>query len=138
MSDDCIFCKIVKGELPSTKIYENDKIYAFLDLKPVAKGHTLVIPKKHGVNVFDLGEEDWLALSEATKKLAPAIKEAAQAEGVNIASSNGEAAGQVVMHAHTHIIPRFSDDGLKLWPGHDYTEGEMAEYGHKIVDFLKE
>ena len=135
---DCIFCKIIKGDIPSNKIYENDKVLAFLDIGPVNKGHTLVIPKKHCTNILDIETEDLDAVSEVVRKIAPAIKQAVDADGLTITSSNGEAAGQVVMHSHIHIIPRFEDDGLKLWPQGKYEEGEAEKTKDKIVTFIKE
>lgn len=136
MSNDCLFCKIIKGEIPSNKIYENDKVLAFLDIGPVNKGHALVIPKKHAVNIFDIEENDLNAVSEVVRKIAPAIKQAVNADGLTITSSNGQAAGQVVMHSHIHIIPRFKDDGLKLWPQGKYEEGEDKDIKQKIVSFI--
>jgi len=134
--DDCIFCKIIKGEIPSSKIYENDKVLAFLDIGPVNKGHTLVIPKKHFTNIFDIDEKVLDEVSRVVRKIAPAVKKAVNADGVNVMSSNGEAAGQVVMHSHIHIIPRFKNDGLKLWPQGKYEEGEMNSFKEKIEAFL--
>jgi histidine triad (HIT) family protein len=134
--EDCLFCKIAKGEIPAVKVYENDKVLAFLDIAPVNKGHTLVIPKKHATNIFDIDIEDLDAVSEAVRKIAPALKQALGAGGVNIQSNNGETAGQVVMHSHIHIIPRFPDDGLKLWPQGKYEEGEDQEVADKIKEKL--
>jgi histidine triad (HIT) family protein len=135
-SEACIFCKIVKGEIPCSKVYENSNVLAFLDIKPINKGHTLVIPKKHFVNVFDGSEDDLCEVAKAVKKVSFAVKKAVEADGLNIMSSNDSAAGQVVMHAHTHLIPRFKDDGLKLWPGKDYEENETDSIKEKIIKFL--
>ncbi len=120
---DCIFCKIAKGEIPCSKVYEDHTILAFLDIMPVNQGHTLVIPKKHYENVFDIPQEAWQHQMEVVRKLAPSVKSATQAEGISITMSNNKAAGQAVFHAHVHIIPRYSDDGLKLWPQKKYEEG---------------
>ena len=136
--DDCIFCKIIKGEISCSKVYEDSNVLAFLDISPIAKGHTLVIPKKHFVNVFDSNQEEWNFVMEAVRKVSEAVKKAINCDGINIMSSNNEAAGQVVMHAHIHIIPRFKDDGLKLWPQGKYEEGEMDKVKEKIEAFLKE
>ena len=135
-SKNCIFCKIVKGEIPCSKIYEDEHTLAFLDIMPINKGHTLVIPKKHYKNIFDIPEEELCEVMKAVKKIAPAIQDAANADGVNITSNNEEAAGQVVMHSHTHIIPRFKDDGLKHWSSGEYGEKEADEYQKKIEAFL--
>src|SRR3989344_1823292 len=123
--NECIFCKIVKGEIPSSKIYENDKVLAFLDIGPVNKGHTLVIPKEHYTNIYDIPEDILKEVVTAAKKISKAIKKGVNADGININQSNDSSAGQVVMHIHFHIIPRFRDDGLKLWPQNKYNEGEM-------------
>ena len=129
---DCIFCKIVAGEMPSYKVYEDDKVYAFLDIFPVSAGHTLVVPKNHATNIFDIAPEDWAAVSEVARKLSIAIDEAVGADGVNIAMNNREHAGQQVHHPHVHIIPRFKGDGLKLMPQRKYEENEAEETLAKI------
>ena len=134
--NECIFCKIIKGEIPSNKVYEDEKVLAFLDIGPVNKGHTLVIPKKHAMNIFDIEQEDLNAVSEIVRKIAPAVKKAVNADGLNIMSSNGKAAGQLVMHSHIHIIPRFKDDGLKHWPQGTYKEGEIEQVKEKIINSL--
>jgi histidine triad (HIT) family protein len=124
MAEDCIFCKIVRGELPSHKVYEDEKTLAFLDIRPVNAGHTLVVPKAHSENIFNIAPTDWLAVAEVVRMLAIAIEKGVGADGVNIAMNNREHAGQVVHHPHVHIIPRFKGDGLKLMPQRDYAEGE--------------
>ena len=128
----CIFCKIVRGEIPSFKVYEDDSVLAFLDIRPVNPGHTLVVPKKHSENVFDIPSNDWIAVTEVARKLAIAIEKAVGADGVNLAMNNRENAGQLVDHAHIHIIPRKKEDGLKLWPQHPYPEGEAVKVAEKI------
>jgi len=128
---DCIFCKIVRGELSSYKIYEDDATLAFLDIQPVNAGHTLVIPKKHSTNIFDIVPEDWQAVAETVRKIAIAIEKTG-ADGVNIGMNNREHAGQVVHHPHVHVIPRFKGDGLKLMPQRSYKEGEAEETANKL------
>ena len=135
---DCIFCKIIKGEIPSSKVYENDKVFAFLDIGPIAKGHTLVIPKAHSNNIFDIPEEDLCELMKAVKMLSGVVKKATGAGGIVIGMNNEKVAGQEVPHAHIHIIPRKEGDGLKHWQNGKYDEGEMEEYHKKIVSFLKQ
>lgn len=132
MNTDCIFCKIIQGELPSRKVYENEKTLAFLDIRPVNAGHTLVVPKNHSENIFDIEAADWAAVAEAVRKLAIGIEKGIGADGVNIAMNNREHAGQLVHHSHVHIIPRFKDDGLKLMPQRDYDEGEAESSAEKI------
>lgn len=133
---DCIFCKIIKGEIPSSKVYEDEKVFAFLDIAPVNKGHTLVIPKEHYVNIFDMPEELLKDVSVAVKNISAAVQKGVNADGISLGMSNNSAAGQVVMHAHMHIMPRFKDDGLRLWPQGKYEEGEMQEYAEKIKGAL--
>lgn len=132
MSSDCIFCKIIKGDLPSYKVYEDENVLAFLDIRPVNAGHTLVVPKNHSENIFDIAAKDWAAVAEAVRKLAIAIEKGVGADGVNIAMNNREHAGQVVHHPHVHIIPRFKGDGLKLMPQREYKEREAESSAEKI------
>ncbi|MBW2992896.1 HIT family protein [Candidatus Woesearchaeota archaeon] len=129
---DCIFCKIVKGEIPSSKVYEDEKILAFLDIGPINKGHTLVIPKEHYEMLLDVPDGLLKEVTVAAKKIAANMKEKLNLEGFNIMQSNGKVAGQLVPHFHLHVIPRLADDGLKHWPGKKYEEGEMGEYKEKL------
>lgn len=132
MAEDCIFCKIVKGEVPAAKIYENDKTFAFLDIGPVHKGHTLVIPKEHYENIFDIPIELFAETMRVAQKMAKAVKEGVHADGINIGMNNLKPAGQLVMHAHIHVIPRVKGDGLRHWPGTTYAEGEDKDVAEKI------
>ncbi len=134
---DCLFCKITKGEIPSTKIYEDENSFAFLDTTPVNPGHTLLVPKKHSRNLFDTNDETLQQLAPTLKKLSIAIKEGTKADGINIHINNEPASGQVIFHTHMHIIPRFADDNLKLWSGKKYNEGEMEEVVGKIKQQLR-
>ena len=111
----CIFCKIIQKEIPSSCIYEDDQVMAFLDLSQVTKGHTLVVPKKHYDNVLDCDPETLAHLIQVTQMLAKRITERCQAKGVNILTNCNEAAGQSVMHFHVHLIPRYGkDDSIKI------------------------
>lgn len=112
---ECIFCTIVKGELPAYKLYEDDDIVSFLDIFPIHPGHALVIPKKHSVDMFDTDEELIGKMMMVAKKMAPSVMKGTKADGINIGMNNREAAGQEVFHAHIHIIPRYLEDGLKSW-----------------------
>jgi histidine triad (HIT) family protein len=134
---DCIFCKIVAGELPAHKVYEDAQTLAFLDIRPVNAGHTLVVPKKHSTNIFDIEAEDWQAVAKTVRTVAGAIERGVEADGVNLAMNNREHAGQVVDHPHVHIIPRFKGDGLKLMPQRSYQAGEDAQTAEKIRAALK-
>ncbi len=130
---DCIFCKVIRGELPSTKVYEDDAVLAFLDIHPVAPGHTLVVPKNEtSENIFDVDEKDWLACMRVVRLLAPAIEKATGADGINLMMNNRAHAGQVVDHPHVHIIPRFKGDGLRMWEHSSYQEGEAAKVAENI------
>ncbi len=106
---DCIFCKIIAGEIPSSKIYEDDKVLAFLDISQTTKGHTLVIPKEHVRNMLEMSDQTAADVFARLPKLARAIQTATGAKGLNILNNNEEVAGQTVFHAHIHIIPRYSD-----------------------------
>lgn len=113
--DDCIFCKIVKGEIPSTKIYEDEHVLSFLDIMPAAQGHALVIPKKHGKTLLDVSSPMELEyVIKAVQKVGAAVVKATDAEGFNVLQSNHEVAGQVIPHLHFHIIPRKKDDNLNF------------------------
>ncbi len=133
MEPNCIFCKIVNKEIPSSKVYEDKHHLAFLDIAPVNKGHTLLIPKQHYEDLFDM-PEDMLALTGSIlKKLSAAVMKGVKADGVNVGVNNKSAAGQIVFHAHFHIIPRFNQDGLKAWPHKKYENvDEMGTYKDKI------
>ena len=133
---ECVFCKIIKGELPCKKIYEDKEFLAFLDIMPISPGHTLIIPKKHYKNLLSFPKQEDTALLELIKKISLAITKAVSADGFNLGMNNGEAAGQSVMHAHMHIIPRFKNDGLKSWPHQNIPEQEMSRIKDKIVRFL--
>lgn len=132
--ENCIFCKIAKGEIPSHKVYEDEHVLAFLDIRPVNAGHTLVIPKDHFENIYTTPDETWARISLAVKKVALAVKEGVDADGINLSMNNEAPAGQVIFHAHVHIIPRKIDDGLTLWPQKDYNEGEAATIAEKIKE----
>ena len=130
--EDTVFDKIIKREIPAEIVYEDADTIAFLDIAPTNPGHTLVVPKQASRNIFDISEEDWLAVMKVVRKIAHAVKGAVDAEGVNITMNNEPAAGQEVFHSHIHIIPRFSTDGFGLWPKKEYKEGEKQEIAEKI------
>lgn len=111
---DCIFCKIVQGEAPSWKVMENDAVYAFLDINPVSKYHTLVIPKKHYENIFDIGEEDMKEVALMLRKLSRIYQSQLGIENLQIVNSNGSEGQQDVFHIHFHIVPRKLGDGQNI------------------------
>jgi histidine triad (HIT) family protein len=114
---DCIFCKIVTGEIPSHKIDEDDKTLAFMDINPWTKGHALVIPKEHSRNIYDADPEDLAAAHKAAQRVAQRLRDRLDCEGINVLQSSEPVAMQTVFHTHVHVIPRYSDDGLRL-PAH--------------------
>lgn len=130
--EDCIFCKIVKGELPSYKVYEDEHTLAFLDISPVNHGHTLVIPKKHHSNMEDINQEELNQVIATVKKIGQAVKEKLGAPSYNIGENNDKEAGQIIPHIHFHVIPRFGNDCLKLWPQGPYKEGEAEQVLAKL------
>ena len=111
MSADCIFCSIVAGDIPARVVHETDDVLAFLDANPLARGHTLVIPKSHAQHVGDLNDDLASGLFETVTELTPRIRSTIGAAGANVGINDGEAAGQEVPHVHVHIIPRFDGDG---------------------------
>ncbi|MEK7091741.1 MAG: HIT family protein [Patescibacteria group bacterium] len=114
---DCLFCKIVAGEIPSYKIWENEHFLAFLDINPVNLGHTLLVPKAHFVNLFDLPAEMLTEWGPAAQAVAKLVQASTEADGINLEMNNGRAAGQLINHAHLHIVPRFEGDGFLHWKG---------------------
>ena len=133
---DCVFCKIIKGEIPSEKIYEDSEVIAFLDIAPVHPGHTLVVAKTHHETLLETPDETACYLLSIVKKIMPAILKSTDAQGINVGINNGSAAGQVVPHIHYHVIPRFSNDGLKFWPQQKYQEGQIKNIGARIRTLL--
>ncbi len=132
-----IFSKIIAGEIPCEKIYEDENVFAFLDSNPVNPGHALVIPKQWSEGLLDAKEETLHQVISAVQKVAQAIKQATGADGINIIQNGGEAAGQKVFHLHFHVIPRFSDDGFQHWHGKGYTSPEQRkEIAEKIRQVL--
>ena len=132
MSENCIFCKIIKGEIPSYKIYENQYVYAFLDIACDYYGHTLVIPKKHFENVLDCDDEYLKNVSLAIKTISNHYVKNCGFDGVNLLNASGKAAEQSVYHLHFHIIPRKNNDGLHMWPDGGKQEFNMAEICEKL------
>ena len=127
-----IFEKIIAREVSAEIVYEDDETLAFLDIAPNNVGHTLVIPKKLYRNVFDIPEDVWLSLMSTVRKLAPHVRDAVGAGGVNITMNNEHAANQEVFHAHIHIIPRHEGDGVLFFTKTTYQEGEMERVGETI------
>ncbi len=131
--DDCIFCKIANGEIPTNTIYEDDDFRAILDMGPAAKGHALLLPKEHADNLFELPDEIAQKALVTAKIIGKKLVDKLGADGLNIVQNNGEIAGQTVMHFHIHIIPRYKSDGQKInWvPGSPSAE-ELASICKEI------
>mgnify|MGYP001599856883 FL=1 len=134
---NCVFCKIVKGEIPAEKVYEDDCCFAFLDITPINPGHILLIPKEHYENLYEMPDGLLAKMAPIIKKLAIAAKSASGAEGINIGMNNERPAGQLVFHAHFHIMPRFSNDGHTHWRGAPYKDGVAKGVAEKIKSRLQ-
>ncbi len=138
---NCIFCKIVNGDIPAAKVYEDEHVLAFLDISQVTKGHTLVIPKVHHKDLFELSSDQSSKLFSVIPKIANGLKEAYQPAGLNIVNNNGEAAGQTVFHYHAHLIPRYGKgDGFgAVWKDHssEYSGEDLQEMAHTLTTFIK-
>jgi histidine triad (HIT) family protein len=136
---NCIFCKIVAGEIPSYKVYEDENVLAFLDISQVTKGHTLIIPKEHSTDIFELPAETAAKLYSVVPKIASGIKQTFNPIGLNILNNNGEAAGQSVFHYHMHFIPRYGQgDGFgAVWKTQDTPADEMTEIAQHIKENVK-
>jgi histidine triad (HIT) family protein len=131
--DECIFCKIIKGEIPSYKVYEDEKTFAFLDINPINVGHTLVIPKNHVPRISAAEDEDLQALAMILKKVIKGLEDALGVDNLNVFVNQGEDAGQIVPHLHYHVAPRYAGDGVKFEvPQRKLSEAEFKELVEKI------
>lgn len=136
--DNCVFCKIISGQLPSCKIYDDSDTIAFMDIGPIVKGHVLVVPKQHYAHLLETPPEILQKLILTVRKIADAQKRALQTDGINIIQSNGRVAGQAVEHIHFHVIPRFTADGHHWnWKAQSYADNrEMQTLADKIKNVL--
>lgn len=138
--NNCIFCKIIDGSIPSTKIYEDEHVYAFMDVAPVTKGHTLLIPKQHVKDLFEMPEDVARNLYAAAPKIANAIKDAFNPKGMNTINNNGSFASQTVFHYHLHFIPRYDEtDGFGLkWETkqNEFSPDQLKSFGEQIREKL--
>lgn len=134
MSQNCLFCKIVSGETPSVNVYEDNHTLAFLDLYPISKGHTLIIPKQHFENLEELPKKSFIHIFNTAQKISYALRKSIGAEGINLLQNNGLAAGQEIFHFHLHIIPRFNSDNHSWeWNKKCYdSNNEMSELANKM------
>lgn len=136
MTTECLFCKIVAGEIPSDKVYEDEYSYAFLDITPINPGHVLLVPKEHSRNILDVSGEVLRNMMPALKNLSLAVKNSMNSDGINIHQNNESIAGQVIFHLHFHIIPRYSSDNLKMWHGKTVEEKSLKDMAEKIKKAL--
>jgi histidine triad (HIT) family protein len=135
--ENCLFCKIANGEIPSHTLYEDEHTLAFLDINPVHPGHALVIPKIHSANIFDIDAPSWTRVCETVRRIAQPIEKATGASGINVMMNNRDTAGQVIDHTHVHVIPRHRGDGLRLWPQKPYARGAAENIAEKIRENME-
>ena len=135
--EDTIFMKIIRREVPADIVYEDADTIAFLDVKPTAPGHTLVVPKKLVQNIFDADDETLAAVMRTVRKVSPAVRDAVGAHGVHINSNHGAAAGQIVFHLHFHIIPRHDRNEFSFWPQNEYPKSNASVLAEKIRAGIK-
>lgn len=133
--DDCIFCKIANGEIPSNTIYEDEQFRVVLDVGPATKGHSLILPKNHADNLFDLSSEDGAALVRVAQTVGGMLVNKLSADGMNIVQNNGSVAGQTVMHFHLHLIPRYENDNQTInWKPTQPEPETLSEIKSQIID----
>lgn len=133
--DDCIFCKIAAGEIPSRKIYEDKDLIAIMDLNPTSKGHSLIIPKEHCTNIYDIDEDIAAKVMKTAKKLATKMTVALNCDGFNLLQNNGETAGQTMFHFHMHLIPRYKDanNNMLKFTSVSFSDEEMDAIRDQII-----
>ena len=133
--DDCIFCKIAAGEIPSRKIYEDSDLIAIMDLNPTSKGHSLIIPKEHCTNIYDIDEDIAAKVMKTAKKLATKMTVALNCDGFNLLQNNGETAGQTMFHFHMHLIPRYkdADNNMLKFTSVSFSDEEMDSIRDQII-----
>lgn len=131
--NNCVFCNIISGDIPSTVIYEDNDFKAIMDISPASKGHVIILTKKHFENLFQLEDNEAEKILVIARKIATAMKEELNCDGINFLQNNGKAAGQSVFHIHFHLIPRYEDDKVNIsWTPGKYNDGQAAELAEKI------
>lgn len=136
--DNCIFCKIISGDIPSSVVYEDEDFKVILDVAPAAKGHAIILPKKHFADLFELNEDVAKKVLPVARKVAAAMKEELKCDGINLLQNNGQAAGQSVFHIHFHLIPRYNGDNVKIpWVPGKYEDGEAKELASRISKHIR-
>ena len=135
IKEDCIFCKIASGKIPSKTLYEDDLFRVILDLGPATKGHALILPKDHAANLYELPDETAAAAMKLAKKMALIMREKLHFDGLNLVQNNGEAAGQTVSHFHLHLIPRYKGDGQNInWIPGGVSQEELETVRKEITE----
>lgn len=135
MKEDCIFCKIAAGEIPSKTLYEDEQFRVILDLGPATKGHALILPKEHAANLYELPDETAAEAMKLAKKMALQMKDKLHCDGLNLVQNNGEVAGQTVSHFHLHLIPRYTGDGQKInWVPSEPSQEELEAVRKEITE----
>jgi len=135
---DCIFCKIIDGEVPAVKVLDKDKVIAFMDINPASRGHMLIVPKKHVENIFEISEDDLSAVMNAVKHCAQAVRQALKAEGITVLQLNGKASDQIIPHLHVHIMPRWQNDRLSVsqWEMNEGNIDELQEIAREVKEHI--
>lgn len=135
MKDDCIFCKIANGQIPSKTLYEDEKFRVILDLAPATKGHALILPKSHAANLYELSEEVASEVLVLAKKMVAKMTDTLKCDGFNLVQNNGVVAGQTVSHFHVHLIPRYEDDSQKIsWVPCEMSQEQLEEIKNIITE----
>ncbi len=138
MQNQCIFCKIIDGEIPSATIYEDEDFKVIMDISPAAAGHAIMLPKKHFANLYELDDQTASRALIVARKVATAMREELGCDGLNVLQNNGEAAGQTVFHYHIHLIPRMKEDTVNLsWQQKSYADGEAARIAEAIAKRIR-
>jgi len=136
--NDCVFCRIVAGQIPSTRVYEDDDVLAFMDIGQVNPGHVLVAVKRHAENLYALDEAQAAAVARASVRIARAIRDAFAPGGLSVYQANGKPAGQTVLHYHVHLVPRHDNDGMQLtWPVKNPPREKLEQSAAQLVQQLR-
>lgn len=134
---DCLFCQIVAGDVPSTRVYEDDDALAFMDITQTVPGHVLIVPRQHAATMFDVDPDAYAKLFSVAHRVAVAVKEGLNAPGINILQNNGRAAGQVIDHLHVHVLARAAHDGYRMnWDDIPATNAELESWATRIREQL--
>ncbi|MFW5650566.1 MAG: HIT family protein [Acetivibrio ethanolgignens] len=135
--EDCIFCKIAAGEIPSKTLYEDESFRVILDISPASKGHAIILPKSHAANLYELSDEDASRILVVAKKVATVMQDILHCDGLNVLQNNGKAAGQSVFHLHVHLIPRYENDTVNIkWAPGTPDDAFLAEFADRVSTAL--